>query len=322
MSVAIVLGGSAGIGRAVVAALADQGYRVGVVARDPGRLREVENAHGGAVAAQAADVADRAQLEAAVDALTGRLGKPEVWVNNAMLTSFSPFRAMTPEEFDRIVAVTFTGQVNGTRLALDRMERGSIVNISSGLSYRPVPFQSAYCAAKHAINGFTSSVRSELIREGRPIAMSLIQLPAVNTPQFDWALNRLPNKPQPAPPVFQPEFAARAVLRAVETGAREVIAGGSVMKLIFGEMAAPGWLDRKLARDGAELQQSPTPEPGGRPSNLFAPVDYPATARGSFGGMARASGLLISGAGARRAVFGGALGAAGLAGLIVGLLLG
>ena len=316
--VAIVAGGTAGVGRAVVEALVAEGWRVGVIARGEDRLAGLEAAQS-AVATAAADVSDAAALEAAADALVSRLGTPEAWVNCAMLTSFSPFAKMEVAEFDAIVATTFLGQVNGTRAALRLMgDRGRIVNVGSGLSYRAVPFQSAYCGAKHAINGFTSAVRSELIRAGRDISLSLVQLPAINTPQFDWARNRLEKKPQPAPPIFAPEVAAKAVLRAIETGERELLVGGSVLKLVFGDMVLPAWLDRKLAKDGAEMQKSAEPEPGGREDNLFSPAAHAGTAEGRFGDRAKSDGLIVDGDLARKLVFGGGA----LALLLLGMLIG
>ncbi len=322
MKSAVVLGGSAGVGHAVVEALVARGFRVGVVARGTDRLAAMEEAFGEDVATAAADVGDAAQLERAVDDLIARIGRPSVWVNSAMQTSFSPFEQVGPEEFDRIVRTTLLGQVNGTRLALRHMERGNIVNVGSGLGYRPVPFQAAYCAAKHGINGFTAALRSELLRDGRPLILSLVQLPALNTPQFDWALNRLPKKPQPAPPIFQPEVAAGAVMRAIDTDAREILVGKSVLQLVLGNFVAPDKLDRKLAEDGAEMQKSGTDEPGGRPDNLMAPAPHPAGARGSFGDRAQDSAWTVDGDRVRYLVFGGTVGAALLLGLVLGLLIG
>ena len=218
---AIVVGGSAGVGRAVVQALHDKGMRVGVIARGAERLAELEGIEG--ISTAQADAGDAAQLARAVEDLIGREGVPTVWVNCAMATSFSPFMEVPPEEFDRILRTTFLGQVNGTRLALRHMTEGHICHVGSGLSYRPVPNQAAYCAAKHAINGFVGAVRSEVIAEGRPIGMSLVQLPAINTPQFDWAKNRLDAHPQPAPPIYQPDVAAKAVMKAIDGGKMTIL---------------------------------------------------------------------------------------------------
>ncbi|PYE83661.1 SDR family oxidoreductase [Pseudoroseicyclus aestuarii] len=322
---AFVLGGSAGVGRAVTEALVRAGYHVGVIARGQERLDALEAEFPGRVATAAADVADAEALGLAVEGLVNRIGRPGVWVNSAMITSFSPFEEMAVEEFDRIVSVTFLGQVNGTRLALRWMGEGRIVSVGSGLTQRSVPLQSAYCASKHAIDGFLSAVRSELIHEGRPITISQVLLPAVNTPQFDWALNRLTEKPQPAPPIYQPEVAARGVMRAIRTGAREIWVGTSVLKLMLGQAVAPGWMDRKMARMGWSMQYSGRPEPGGRPNNLDAPVDfpergpgsfYPARAHGSFDHRAKARGPIVNGDSLRSA----AVAAVPLVGLAAGLL--
>lgn len=314
---AFILGGSAGVGRAVVAALRDRGYTVAVIARGAARLDQMA-AEDSQIATAAADVGDADALRDAVTQLIAKVGVPQVWINCAMATSFSPFDQMEVDEFDKIVRTTFLGQVNGTRLALEHMTQGNIVNVGSGLSYRPVPFQSAYCAAKHAINGFTGAVRSELIRDSRPIEISLVQLPAVNTPQFDWARNRLAQKPQPAPPIFAPEVAARAVMKAIDENAREILVGQSVLKLVFGDMILPAFIDRKLARDGAEMQKSDRPEPGGRPDNLFDPVDHPPNADGSFSDRASNSAYITDGDKFRKMLFIGGAAALFVLGLIVG----
>lgn len=316
MPFAIVVGGSAGVGRAVVDALLNRGYQVGVVARGEERLATL--ARMDHVFTQQADAGDAGALRTAVDDLIAHGGTPTVWVNCAMATAFSPFGAMSADEFDKIVRTTFLGQVNGTRIALEVMTSGDIVHVGSGLSYRPVPFQSAYCAAKHAINGFVGSVRSEVLREGRDIHLSLVQLPAINTPQFDWARNRLSHKPQPAPPIFSPHVAADAVMQAIEKKQREVFVGKSVLKLIFGDMILPAFIDRKLAREGVEMQKSDRPEPGDRPDNLFDSVDYDASAEGSFSDRADDSGVVMDADLARKAFFGAIIGAAFLLGLIIG----
>lgn len=320
--VALVAGGTAGVGRAVVTKLIEDGYSVGVLARGQERLSELEDTYGDAVTCLSCDVSDADAVRRAGATIGEVMGPIEVWVNSAMLTSFSPFPAMGQDEFVQIVDTTLMGVVNGTRAALSLMEArntGRIVNVGSGLSYRAVPYQSAYCASKHGINGFTSAVRSELIREGSDISISLIQLPAVNTPQFDWARNRLSKKPQPAPPVFQPEVAARAVMRAVKEGKREYFVGYSVLQLVFGNMVLPAWLDAKLADSGAEMQKSGTDEPGGRPDNLTGPVDgIAATAHGRFDNDARDSGIIIDADMARLLVFA----ALPLSGFVAGLALG
>lgn len=316
---AVVLGGSAGVGRAVVDTLLAQGHRVGVIARGQARLDEMAATLGDKVAVASADVGDAEALAAAVTFLLPASGnRVRIWVNCAMATSFSPFEAMEVEEFDRIIRTTLLGQVNGTRLALRHMERGTIVNIGSGLSYRPVPLQSAYCAAKHAVNGFTSAVRSELIHDKRPIALSLVQLPAMNTPQFTWARNRLSMKPQPAPPIYAPTDAADAVMQAIRSGAREVLVGKSVLGLVLGNMVLPDYFDHKMADAGVSSQKSDMPEPGGRPDNLFSPVDHPPTATGAFGKDAKPKAWTVDADLARKAVFFGVPTLTFLIGLILG----
>lgn len=318
---AIVLGGSAGVGHAVVEALIDRGYRVGVVARGQGRLDAMAAHLGDRVATAAADVGDPVALEQAVDSLVSTLGEPDVWVNSAMLTSYSRFEDVPPDEFNKIIETTLLGQVNGTRLALRHMRRGNIIHVGSGLSYRSLPFQAAYCTAKHGLNGFVSAVRAELIRERRPVTVSVVQLPAVNTPQFDWALNRLDKKPQPAPPIFDPQVAAQAVLEAVDTSAREILVGKSVLELTFGSLVVPGWLDRKLAKDGAAAQKSAEDEPGGRENNLYTPATYPASSRGRFDTRTSQGAVTIDGDKARVIAFGGLAVASFAAGLLVRKLL-
>lgn len=310
------------MGRAVVARLIEDGYKVGVLARGTARLDELQASYGDRVLALPCDVSDARAVAHAGAAIEEGLGPISVWVNAAMLTSFSPFPKMEPGEFERIVDTTLIGVVNGTRTALSLMgerNRGRIVNVGSGLAYRSVPYQSAYCASKHAINGFTASIRSELIREGSAITVSLVQLPALNTPQFDWARNRLERKPQPAPPIFQPDVAARAVMRAVREGKREYFVGKSVLQLVFGTMVLPDWLDHKLASSGAEMQKSDADEPGGRPDNLHTPVEgVSAEPEGRFGARAMDSAWIVDADRARIAAFS----AVPVLALCVGLILG
>ncbi|WP_300064364.1 SDR family oxidoreductase [uncultured Roseobacter sp.] len=318
MTSAIVLGGSAGIGHAVVLKLLDRGHVVGVVARGKKRLEKMSAEFGDRVACQSADVADPQALRQAVGNLIRDLGAPAIWVNCAMATSFSPFSKVGPPEFQRIMDVTFMGQVNGTRLAIEHMASGRIICVGSGLSYRSVPNQAAYCAAKHAINGFSSSVRSELKRDDRDLDISLVQLPAVNTPQFDWALNRMAKKPQPAPPIFAPSVAAEGVMKAIDTGAREVFVGRSVLQLVFAQFILPAWMDKKMADSGVDAQKSDEPASRPDPVNLYDPVDYPARPEGSYSDDATDTGWIVDADYARLAVFGG--GAILL--FVLGLLIG
>lgn len=295
--VAIVAGGTAGVGKAIVDALLADGYKICILARGRRRLRELDGQSPHITTIQC-DVANAAAVDAAAQEIEQEFGGIDVWINCAMLTSFAPFSTVRPAEFERIVDATFMGQVNGTRAALELMrsrDQGRIINIGSGLSYRAVPLQSAYCAAKHAINGFTASLRSELIRAGSGITLSLVQLPAMNTPQFTWALNRLEKKPQPAPPIYDPEVAARAVMRVIESGEREVLVGKSVLQLVLGQLVVPDWLDRKMAGAGADMQKSDQDEPGGRPNNLFDPVDgISPTADGAFADSAKPKALTVN----------------------------
>ncbi|WP_299971104.1 SDR family oxidoreductase [uncultured Roseobacter sp.] len=313
---AIIVGGSAGVGRAIVDTLLGRGYSVGVVARGQERLQQLEAIDH--ITTAPADAGDAAALRSAIESLIAGGGTPTVWINCAMTTAFSPFDKMSPEEFDKIVRTTFLGQVNGTRIALEMMKTGHIVHVGSGLAYRPVPFQSAYCAAKHAINGFVGAVRSEVIRDGRDINLSLVQLPAINTPQFDWARNRLSMKPQPAPPIFSPYLAADGVMQAIDKRQREVFVGTSVFRLIFSDMILPAFLDRKLAGAGVEMQKSDRPEPGGRPDNLFEPVAYDASAKGSFTDRAERQGVVMDADLARKAFFGAIVATSFILGLILG----
>ena len=317
---AIVLGGTAGVGRAVVDALVAEGYHVGVVARGQDRLSELHATYPDRVSVAAADVGDAEALQAAGATLT--VGGPDlkVWVNCAMATSFSTFLEVEVDEFDKIVRSTFLGQVNGTRLALSLMEKGRIVHVGSGLAYRPVPGQAAYVAAKHAINGFVGAVRSEVMREGRPITLSLIQLPAINTPQFTWAKNRLEMMPQPAPPIYAPQVAAKAVMQAVRTGTREILVGKSVLKLVFGDMILPDYIDKRMSTSGIKMQKSDMPEPGGRPDNLFAPVAHHSTAEGDFSNRASDDGLIIDADRARKIFFFGGAAVLVLIGIVIGSL--
>ena len=309
---AIVAGGTAGVGLATVARLIDTGYQVGVLARGEGRLAEVENRYGSRVMALACDVSDADAVMKAAETVKAAWGPVDVWVNCAMLTAFSRFKDLSPKEFQAITDTTYHGQVWGTRAALAVMEEGNIVNIGSGLSYRSVPLQAAYCGAKHAINGFTSAVRSELIDEGRPIEISLVQLPAINTPQFDWARSKLDHMPMPAPPIFDPDVAARAVMKAIRTNARELFVGQSVLKLIAGQFLAPAALDRQLAKDGIPAQKSETPQIEDRDGNLEEPATYPADARGSFADRASDRAVIVNADVARVGLF-GAVFATGLA---------
>lgn len=274
----VITGASAGVGRATAHAFAKRGAKVGLIARGTGGLdaacKEVESLGGHAFAIPA-DVADAKQVENAAAQLEAKFGPIDIWVNDAMTTVFSPFREITAEEFKRATEVTYLGTVYGTMSALRRMiprNRGVIVQVGSALAYRAIPLQAPYCGAKHAIRGFTDSVRSELIHDGSNIHITMVQLPALNTPQFNWCRTRLPRHPQPVPPIFQPEVAAEAIVWAALHRRREVNVGASTDKAIWANKIAPGTLDWYLARNGYDAQQTSDPVDPNRPDNLFEPL--------------------------------------------------
>ncbi|WP_416970928.1 SDR family oxidoreductase [Streptomyces sp. 4F14] len=275
----VVTGASAGVGRAVARLYATRGARVALIARGRAGLdaaaREVTELGGRPYVAEA-DVADADAVEAAAGAAEAALGPLDVWVNCAFTSVFAPFTDITPEEYARVTSVTYLGYVNGTRAALARMvprDRGTVVQVGSALGERSVPLQSAYCGAKHAVNGFTSSVRLELLHRGSRVRVTVAQLPAVNTPQFTWVRSRLPRQPQPIPPIYQPEAAARGVVRAADRpGRRERWVGASTRATLLANRVVPALLDRYLARTGYASQQTGASRPPG-PDNLFAPAD-------------------------------------------------
>lgn len=318
--VVVITGASAGLGRAIALEFAKNGAHIGLLARGEAGLqsaaREVEAA-GGKALILPTDVADAHQVEAAAKAVEEQFGPIDVWVNNAMTSVFSPFKEMTADEFKRVTEVTYLGVVHGTMSALRRMlprDRGVVVQVGSALAYRGIPLQSAYCGSKHAIQGFTESVRSELLHDKSSIHLTMVQMPALNTPQFGWVKSRLPHKAQPVPPIFQPEVGARAVYWAAHHKRREVNVGGSTSIVIWGNNLAPGLGDRYLAKTGYKGQQTPEPENPHRPNNLYEPVNSDPGAHGNFDKDARSSSLQFW-AVTHRSWLG--LGAAALAGLAV-----
>lgn len=319
----VITGASAGLGRATARAFAQRGCRVGLIARGEERLeatrREVEHLGGHGVWVSA-DVVDPDAVERAADHFEDRLGPVDVWVNSAMATIFAPVAAITPGEFRRVIDVTCLGQVYGTMTALRRMRRrdhGTIVQVGSALAWRAIPLQSAYCAAKHAVRAFTDSLRSELMHDRSRIRLTMVQMPALNTPQFDWARSRMPHRVRPVSPVFQPEVGARAILRAVDQAPRELWVGRSSLKAILGSLFLGNAIDRELATLGYRGQQSAEPAEADRSDNLFSPVHGDVEAHGRFDSESLARSFSVRQNVAERLLMGGML-ALGAAGLILG----
>ncbi len=292
--VVVVTGASGGVGRAVAHAFARRGGRVALLARGEEGLRaaarEVEPL-GGTALVLTTDVADAAAVEAAAEETERAFGPIDVWINDAMSTVFAEFIDIHPDEYRRATEVTYLGAVHGTMSALHRMvprDHGAVVQVGSALAYRAIPLQSAYCGAKFAIRGFTDSVRTELLHNRSRVWISMVQLPAVNTPQFSWCLTKLPDHPQPVPPIFQPEVPAEAVWWAAHHRRREVACGGSAAAVILANKLAPAIADRYLAKTGYGSQQiSGMPVPPDRPNNLFEPVAGLAATHGMFDGQAK-----------------------------------
>ena len=286
--VVVITGASAGVGRATVRKFARDGARIALLARGTDGLeaaqREVQELGGTAIVIPV-DVANAEQVEAAAARIEIDLGKIEIWINNAMASVFSPIKEMTPEEFRRVTEVTYLGCVYGTLAALKRMlprDRGTIVQVGSALAYRGIPLQAAYCAAKHAIQGFCDSLWCELIHDKSSVRLTMLQMPALNTPQFGWVKSRLPRKAQPVPPIFQPEVAAEAIYFAAHNPRREFYVGLPSVKAIVANKIAPGLLDHFLARTGYKSQQYDGPEDPNRPDNLWRPVPGDHGAHGAF----------------------------------------
>jgi NAD(P)-dependent dehydrogenase (short-subunit alcohol dehydrogenase family) len=305
--VAVVTGASAGVGRAVARALTRQGNAVALLARPSTRLdaalAEAER-KGVPTVAVPVDVADADAVEAAAARVVAELGPIDLWINNAMTSVLAAFDAMTPDEFRRVTDVTYLGSVWGTLAALRRMRprnTGVVVQVGSALAYRGIPLQSAYCGAKHALQGFLESVRTELAHEGSQVRVTMVQLPAVNTPQFDWVRSRMPRRARPVPPVYSPELAARAVLEAARRPTRELLVGWPTVQTVLGNAVAPWVVDRRLLRLGYDGQQTDEPEQPSRPDNLFAPVELDVAAAGRFGAAERDHAIRLTGDVARGA---------------------
>jgi NAD(P)-dependent dehydrogenase (short-subunit alcohol dehydrogenase family) len=287
----VITGASAGIGRATAQAFGQRGANVTLLARGAAGLQgaadDVE-AGGGKALAIPTDVADHAAVVAAADQAEAAFGPIDVWVNVAFTSVFAPFSEITAEEFKRVTDVSYLGYVHGTMAALSKMrprDRGTIVQVGSALSQRSIPLQSAYCGAKHAINGFTESVRCELFHEGSNVRITVAQMPAVNTPQFSWVLSRLPRHPQPVPPIYQPEVAARGVLYAADHPERKQYwVGDSTLVTLLGQKFVAPLLDRYLGRTGYDSQQTKERVNGQPPHNLWRPLDQePGSDHGAHG---------------------------------------
>jgi short-subunit dehydrogenase len=286
--VIVVTGAGAGIGRAICSAFAREGAHLTVISRNEDRLlslKEELSRFGGKVLVKPLDVANSEEIETAAEQTERELGPIDIWVNNAMVSVFSPIKQMTPSEFKRVTEVTYLGIVYGTLAALKRMlprDAGTIIQVGSALAYRGIPLQSAYCAAKHAVQGFHDSLLAELIHDKSNVKVTMMQLSAHNTPQFDWVRSRLPHKGQPVPPIYQPEVAAEAVLWAAQHYRREYIVGFPAWKGIVGNKFLPAFADRFLARMGYQSQQTREPRDPNEPDNLFESVPGAFGAHGRF----------------------------------------
>ncbi len=297
--VVVITGATGGVGRATAHAFAEQGAIVALIARSEEQLentkREVRE-RGGRAICVTADVSDAAQVEAAAESVEASAGPIDVWVNNAMVSVFSPISEISPEEYRRVTEVTYLGQVYGTMAALKRMKprnRGSIVLVGSALAYRGIPLQSAYCGAKHGIEGFYDSLRCELMHDRSRIKTCMVQLPAMNTTQFGWVLSRLPNQPKPMGRIYQPEVAARAILFAAAHNRRSIWVGASTYEAIIGNKISPSYADRVLARKGYEGQQTNEPVSENRENNVWKPVDGDRGAHGDFADQASRRSLTL-----------------------------
>ena len=296
--VVVITGGTAGLGRAMAAACARRGWRVAVLARDADALaatRDELESLGADALALPVDVADAGAVVDAAGQVLRRWGRVDAWINNAMTTIFSPITSIAPEEYARVTAVTYLGTVHGTIAALRCMQArgtGVIVQIGSALSYRAIPLQSAYCGSKFAIRAFTDALRSELLHNGSRIELTMAQLPAMNTPQFEWARNHMPRRVQPVPPIHAPEAVAETIIDTIECRSgrmpRELWVGLPTIQAIVGQMLVPGWLDRMLVRKAWDGQMTDEPETG-HPDALFATVPGLHRVHGRFGARTRNS---------------------------------
>jgi short-subunit dehydrogenase len=297
--VVVITGATAGVGRASARLFAARGAKVALLSRGPDRLeatRQEIEASGADALAIPTDVSDAGQVEAAAARVEKDLGPIDIWINCAMTSVFSRVWDMLPEEYLRVTQVTYLGYVHGAQAALKRMRArnaGTIVQVGSALAYRGIPLQSAYCAAKHAIKGFTDSLRTELMNEKSNVKVTLVELPAVNTPQFSWVKSRLPRKAQPVPPIYQPEVPAKAIYIAAHSRRREWLLGWPTYRAIWGNKLAPGIADRYLAKTGVSSQQTSEPENPSRPDNLWSPPPGDYGCHGDFDSRARSGSPLL-----------------------------
>jgi len=289
--VVVITGSSAGLGRAIAHGFAKRGARIGLIARNPEALNAAKGeceALGGQALVLPVDVSDAAAVDAAAARVEETFGPIDIWVNDAMVSVFSPVKEMEASDYKRVTEVLYLGFVHGTLSALKRMlprDRGTVIQIGSALSYRSIPLQSAYCACKHAINGFTDSLRCELHHDNSNVKVTAIQMPAMNTTQFDWVKNRMPNDTQPVPPIFEPELAAEVVVAAgfAENPRREYWVGSPTVLAIIGQKFIPGLLDVYLGKTGYKSQQIPNePKDPSAPNNLYEYVPGVHSARGKF----------------------------------------
>ncbi|HYK00998.1 MAG TPA: SDR family oxidoreductase [Thermoanaerobaculia bacterium] len=291
--VVVITGASAGVGRATARAFAARGARLGLIARNAEALEEARKeveARGGEAVVAIADVADADAVERAAQTIEQAYGRIDVWINNAMASVLGPIKEITPAEFRRVTEVTYLGVVHGTQAALRRMlprDEGVIIQVGSTLAYRGIPLQAPYCAAKHAVQGFHDSLRSELLHDGSNVSVCMVNLPAVNTPQFRWLRSHMPRKAKPFGTIFEPEVAAQAIVWASDHPRRELNVGWGTTQAILANTFAPGLLDHYLGRIGFDAQQGEEPEPPNRPDNLFTPVPGDAGAHGVFGEQAK-----------------------------------
>ena len=326
--IVVITGASAGIGRATAIEFGREGARVALLARGKagleGAAREVEAAGGTAMIIQT-DVSDADAVEAAAEKVEKEWGPIDIWVNDAMCSVFSPVKEMKAEEFKRVTEVTYLGTVYGTLAALRRMlprDQGSIVQVGSALAYRGIPLQAAYCASKHAIQGFCDSLRTELMHDNSHVKLTMVQLSAFNTPQFNWVKSRLPNNAQPVPPIFQPEVAAKGIVWAAHNERRELMIGWPSLKAIYGNKVVPEYADWVLSRTGYKSQQTDEPADPNRPNNLWEPLDQDEDhgTHGRFDDRAIAESPQLFGTTHRKLL--GALGVGALASLVGAAFLG